>query len=50
MSDEPKDQYVQRTVIVKRKKEEGKLKRFTTPIRKLMEWEIKDPKKSRVEA
>ena len=48
MSDE---QYSTRTVIVKNKKDEGKLKRWVVqPMKKLAEWKVEDPKRSRVEA
>ena len=49
MSDNP--HYVQRTEIVKVKKDEGKIKRWVVnPVVKLAQWEVKDSKKSRVEA
>jgi hypothetical protein len=43
--------YVQRTVEVKHKKEGGKVNRWIVqPMKKLATWEVKDSKKSRVEA
>lgn len=45
------DHYVQRTEIVKTKKDGNKINRWVVqPIKKLAEWEVKDPKRSRVEA
>ena len=42
--------YLQRTEIVKVKRDQSKLKRFAGGIKRFMEWKVDDPKKSRVEA
>ena len=42
--------YLQRTEIVKVKRDQSKLKRFAGGMKKFMEWKVNDPKKSRVEA
>ena len=45
------DNYEQRTVIVKNKRDEGKIKRWVvTPMQKLASFEVKDSKKDRVSA
>jgi hypothetical protein len=45
------DHYVQRTEIVKTKRDQNKLQRWVvTPMKNLMQWEIKDSKKDRVSA
>ena len=48
MADEP-PKYLQRTEIVKVKRDQSKLKRFAGGIKRFMEWKIDDPKKSSVE-
>ena len=45
------DKYEQRTVIVKHRKDEGKVKRWVVnPIEKIAKWEVKDSKQKRVSA
>ena len=45
------DGYEQRTVVVKHKKEEGKVKRWVVnPVLSVARWENKDSKKDRVSA
>ena len=45
------DNYEQRTVIVKNKRDEGKVKRWVVnPVMKVASFEVKDPKKDRVSA
>ena len=45
------DEFEQRTMIVKHKRDEGKLKRWVVnPVKKLASWETKDTKRARVEA
>ena len=51
MPDQEHPHYVQRTEIVKVKRDENKLKRWVVnPVKNLMTWEIKDSKKDRVSA
>ena len=45
------DNYEQRTVIVKNKRDDGKLKRWVVnPVMKVAEFKVKDPKKDRLTA
>ena len=45
------DEFEQRTVVVKHKKDEGKLKRWIlNPVGRFASWEVKDKKKDRMSA
>ena len=45
------DNYEQRTIITKNKRDEGKLQRWVvSPVKRLASFEVKDKKRDRVEA